>query len=94
MWIVGSNQKGIRRGVFVNINALTEIVVSVGKAALGHHFQLEFVVSSPLPHRAEPHRVTSPVLPPLLGQVQVSPSPSFTLKEPPNPRWWKTFIGQ
>lgn len=42
MWIVGSNQKELHRGGFVNINALTEIVVrcaGVDKAAPDHHFQ-------------------------------------------------------
>lgn len=46
MWILGRNQKGLHRGGFVNMNALTGIVVrcaGVDKAALGHHFQSEFL---------------------------------------------------
>lgn len=35
-----------------------------------------------------------PVLPLLLCKVQVNPSPSHTLKEPPNPRWQNPFIGK
>lgn len=92
MWIVGSNQKELNRGGFVNISALTEIVVrcaSVDKAALGHHFQSEFPgfcsLQLPTPRsRASQNHISSA---PLLGKVQVNPSPSFTLKEPPDARW-------